>query len=321
MVLESVLKKTSALFAAMLIMAAVWGVRHVPGAGLQMVVFAFLSSAALCSKSDFNVRTLRCIQLVTGAALAQLLIGSFADYPMMRIIVSMLVSFFVLALMPERQSAVIVLLIGYLSLLSPPGLTAALNRCADIALAGAAVLAVTTLCNLFEPGGTENAAAESAYTLRQAVIITAELTVGSIIFQWSNHEQMAWIMLTVIFVRMAENPQNSIESLVKQRIAAVPLGIIAGGIYLACFDSTSVQMIYIVPFSGMFCFFMLYLKNDYFIFTFLFIFTLTVFTDWMLGSSKRFYFTDIMLSRSVAAMIGGALLLLGKKFMQKESVS
>ena len=321
MVLESVLKKTSALFAAMLIMAAVWGVRHVPGAGLQMVVFAFLSSAALCSKSDFNVRTLRCIQLVTGAALAQLLIGSFADYPMMRIIVSMLVSFFVLALMPERQSAVIVLLIGYLSLLSPPGLTAALNRCADIALAGAAVLAVTTLCNLFEPGGTENAAAESAYTLRQAVIITAELTVGSIIFQWSKHEQMAWIMLTVIFVRMAENPQNSIESLVKQRIAAVPLGIIAGGIYLACFDSTSVQMIYIVPFSGMFCFFMLYLKNDYFIFTFLFIFTLTVFTDWMLGSSKRFYFTDIMLSRSVAAMIGGALLLLGKKFMQKESVS
>jgi hypothetical protein len=109
--------------------------------------------------------------------------------------------------------------------------------------------------------------------------------------------------------------------LVKARIAAPPLGILAGGMFLGCFNATNYQMIYIIPFSGTLAFFLLYLKNNYFAFTFLFMFTLTLFTDWMLGTNSRFHFTNIMLSRCISTVIGAILLLCGKNLMQKEDDS
>ena len=317
---DAVLKKSSALLAAMLTMAAAWSLMHLPGAGLQMVVFAFLVSAALCNTADSARRVQDCVLMVCGAAAAQFLFGITADFPLMRIILAMLFSFLILSEMPDRQMAVIVLLIGFLTLFSPPGVTAALDRSMDLVVSGGVVLLVTSLSNAFRCEAAETAEPEP-YTIRQAAVIAAELTAGFIIAQSLKHEQMAWIMLTILFIHMAENPQDSPAGLVKQRIVATPLGILAGGLYLASFSSTNYRMIYIVPFTGTLSFFMLYLKNDYFIFTFLFIFTLTLFSDWMLGCDSRFHFADIMLARSIAAAIGGVLLLCGRNFMQKEAVT
>ena len=317
---DAVLKKSSALLAAMLTMAAAWSLMHLPGAGLQMVVFAFLVSAALCNTADLARRVRDCVLMVCGAAAAQFLFGITADFPLVRIILVALFSFFILSEMPDRQMAVIVLLIGFLTLFSPPGVTAALNRSMDLVVSGGVVLLVTTLSNAFRRDAAETPADEP-YTIRQAAVVTAELTAGFIISQLLKHEQMAWIMLTILFIHMAENPQSSLAGLVKQRVAATPLGILAGGLYLACFGSTNYRMIYIVPLSGTLSFFMLYLKNDYFIYTFLFIFTLTLFSDWMLGSGSRFHFADIMLARSIAAAIGGVLLLCGRNFIRKEAVT
>ena len=321
MLFDMVLKKTSALLAAMLTIAAALSFLHLPGANLQMAAFAFLSSAALCSLSDFNLRTQYCILMIAGAAAVQFLIGITGNHPLLRIIFSILFSFFILFEMPDRQLAVIVLIVGCLTLFAPPGVTASLNRCMDIVFAGTAVLLVTSASNIFRSDLPDTTPTLRPYTVAQAAVITAELAAGFIIFQISGHEQAAWIMLTILFIHMAENPRSALPDLVRWRIIATPLGILAGGLFLACFNSTNYQLIYLVPLTGTLSFFMLYLKNDYFLFTFLFIFTLTLFTDWMLGTGSRFHFTDILLTRSAAAMIGGVLLLCGKNLMPKESAS
>ena len=316
---DTVLKKSSALFAAMLTMAVAWSFLHLPYADMQMVTFAFLSSAALCTISDFRTRLKNCIEMTCAAAVAQFIISITADYPLLEIIASTLFSFFILAVMPDRQNAIIVLIAGFLTLFASPGVSQALNRCADIVFSGTVVLLVTTLSNIF--GGKSTApAAGKPYTLRQSAAISVEIALGFVIVHMWKHPQAAWIILTVLFIHMAENPLNSVAGLVQQRIAAVPLGILAGGFYLACFNTTSCQMIYIVPVTGTLCFFLLYLKNDYFIFSFLFIFTLTLFTDWMLGTGKRFHFADVMIVRSMATVIGGVLLLCGKNLMQKDTM-
>ena len=75
MLLDVVLKKTSALLAAMLTMTAAWSLLHLPGANLQRVAFAFLSSAALCTVSVFRTRMRYCIFMICGAA------GNGSDVP------------------------------------------------------------------------------------------------------------------------------------------------------------------------------------------------------------------------------------------------
>lgn len=119
---------------------------------------------------------------------------------------------------------------------------------------------------------------------------------------------------------MAKSPRTAIVKLSKQRLAATPLGIFLGGIYLASLCNLNYRWIYIVPLSGTLAFFVLYAKNDYFWFTVLFMFSLTVFTDWMLGTGNRFHFAEVMLFRSLATVIGGILLLTGKNLMQKDDI-
>lgn len=321
MLLEAVLKKSSALLAAMLVMAAAWWLLHFPGASMQMIVFAFLSASALCNIPRSEIRIQRGFQMVCGASAAQFLLGITADCPLARIIISAVISFYTLTLIKNRQSAIIILLITYLSFLSPAGFSASLNRSVDILFSGITVIAVTALCNIFVSDIQPETTAGKPYTMRQAAVITAELTAGTIIFEVAKHEQSAWIMLTILFIHMAETPSLKIPELVKQRIAATIPGILLGGIYLAGFGNSNYRAIYIVPVTGTLSFFMLYLKNDYFIFTLLFMFTLTVFTDWMLGTCHRFHFNDILFVRSLATITGGVLLLCGKNMMQKESAA
>ena len=98
MLFDPVLKKTSALLSAMLLMAAAWSFLRLPGASMQMATFAFLSSAALCNIPDLNSRIRRCVQMVCGTAAMQFFIGSTANYPLVRLIVCILCSFIILTI-------------------------------------------------------------------------------------------------------------------------------------------------------------------------------------------------------------------------------
>ena len=316
---DAALKKSSALLAAMLTMGAAWCVMHLPGSDLLMVTFAFLASADLCDVSDFNLKLQRCFRMVCYAAAAQFMIGITADYPIARSLLALPFSFFILATMQEKQDALIALLIAGLSLSSSSGFTAAVDRCINIASGGAVAVAVTTVSNLFIHGNFKKTSPEQPYSFRQAAIISAEITTAFIIAQLFKHEQFYWAIPTIIFVHMAESQSNPLPALVKERIIATPAGILSGGLALGCFNDTSIDMIYIVPVTGTLSFFMLYLKNDYFIFTFLFMLTLTVFTDWMLGTGSRFHFAEITFVRTLATVIGGILVLCGKNFMQEDT--
>ena len=319
MLFDDVLKKSSALLAAMLTMSVAWCCFHLPGANLSMVTFAFLSASALCdiSKSDLRIR--RSLELIGGTVVTQIAIGALSDYPIIQLVISSILSYLILSTMPDRQTAIIVLLIAFLSLQAPPGLTAALERSIDMSVAGIAVLAVTSLCSLFAPDIPGEVYCDNPFSLRESAIMSAELAVGFIISLLLKHEQAVWIMLTILFIHMAETPRSPLPALVRMRIAATPVGILLGGLYLAGFGSLNYRASYIVPLSGTLGFFLLYLKNDYFLFTLLFMFTLTVFSDWMLGTSHRFHFTEILFVRSLATVIGGILLLSGKNLMEKEA--
>ena len=319
--LDAAMKKSSALLAAMLIMAAAWSLLHLPGANLQMVTFAFLSASALCNVPDFNTRLNRCLQMVAASAAAQFMIGITADYPAARILIDLLLTFFILIAIPEKPNAIIVLLVANLALFAPPGYSASLNRSMDIAMAGMAVLLVTTLNNVLIPPSLQTAKRPISCSFREAAVISAEVTIGFIIAQLFDHEQFYWIILTILFIHLSATPANPLPRLVKSRIAATPLGIFLGGLYLACFNTTGDRMIYIIPITGTLGFFMLYLRNDYFLFTLLFMFSLTLFTDWMLGTYHRYHFAEVLIIRTLATVTGGILLLCGKNLMQKEAVS
>ena len=320
---DAVLKKCSALLAAVLIMATAWSLLRLPGSNLQMVTFAFLSSAALCNTTGLNERIKQCIQIVGWAATIQFLFSITANYPLIRINISALCSFLTLIAIPDKSHSTIILLTALLALSAPSGFTAALNRSLDIVFAGIVVLAVTTLCNLFvhQDESAPPAPAAPRYSIRQAAAVTAEITIGFIISLLINHKQAVWIMLTTIFILMSESSQLPAAKIVPERIVATPLGILFAGIYLATLCNIDYRWCYIVPFTGTLGFFILYLKKDYSLFTFLFMFTVSVFNDWMLGTGKSFHFAEIMFVRSLATVIGGTLVLCGKFFMLKEKTS
>lgn len=320
MLFDTVLKKTSSLFAAILVMTSAWSMMHLPGANLQMVTFALLGSSALCSVYDFKERIKLCTLITLEAAAAQFCLGITADLLLVRIIVSTSCAFLILLYTPDRQLAVIALLTTYLALFAPSGFSDSLNRSIDLVFSGAVILFISQIGNMFLSDSSKSGPRQP-YSLRESAIITAELAIGFIIYTISKHEQFAWIIMSILFIHMAETPNKSLSELAIQRITATLFGILAGGIYLATFCSINYRMIYIVPITGTLSFFLLYLKNNYFIFTFLFMFTITIFSDWMLGAASRFNFTEVMFTRSTATLIGGVLLLCGKNLMQKESVS
>lgn len=316
MLFDMVLKKTSALLMAILLMAIAWCFMRLPGSNFQMVTFAILSATAICNISSFNVRLKRCMQMVCSTAFLQFIISITANYPLIRVAASMLISFFILLWIPNKRCAVTSLIATYLALFAPSGLVAGINRSVDILCSGLSVLLVTSLDNLSSDHTPPTT--EIPYTLKESVIISIEIAIGFVIALLIKHEQANWVMLTSLFIHLSESPQTPLSALAKWRIIATPLGILSAGLFLAGFVSNNYRMIYIVPVTGTLGFFLLYLRNDYFMFTFLFMFTMTLFSDWMLGNYNRFHFTELMFTRSLATAVGGILLLTGRHFAKEE---
>ena len=317
MLSDTVVKKTSALLMAILLMAIAWSFMRLPGSNFQMVTFAVLSATALCNISGFELRLKRTFQMICATAILQFIISITANFPLIRVVISSLFSFVILLWIPNKRCAVTSLIAGFLALFAPTGLSAGLNRSIDIICSGLSVLFVTSLDKL-SPDDTPPAT-EIPYTLKEAAIISAEIAIGFVIAILFKHEQANWIMLTSLFLHLSESPQSPLPTLAKHRIIATPLGILLAGLYLAGLVADNYRMIYIIPVTGTLGFFLLYLKNDYFMFTFLFMFTMTLFSDWMQGNYNRFHFAELMFSRTLATAIGGILILSGKYFMKEDA--
>ena len=262
----SAFKRTAVLFSAMLMMAALWGLIRIPGANLQMIVFAFLASSLLVENRFFSARLRDAVIWACYCAAIQFLISVTCETPLLQMLLTSILAYVVFVSLPDHRTGCMVMLVGYLALFAPTGWEEAVDRSMDIFAGILIVMAVTTLWNI----GLERreiTTVSMQYTFCQAAMLAAELGVGMLIFRLLDLAQGPWVMLTVIFIRMSETPGASTAKLALQRIFAVPLGIIAGGFLLETFCRVDERFTCLIPLIGASGFFMLYENGDFFLFT------------------------------------------------------
>lgn len=315
MFLISAFKRTVVLLSAMLMMAALWGFLRIPGANLQMIVFAFLASSLLIESRFFSVRLHDAVIWACYGASVQFLLSVTCEMPFLQTILSAGLVYFVFSTLPDHRVGCMIMLVGYLAFFAPAGWVAAVNRSMDLFTGIIIIMAVTALWNIGLERKEQNSISMK-YSPYQAGMLAAELGVGILLFRLLGLAQGPWIMLTVIFIRMSETPGEATTKLAFQRIFAVPLGIITGGFLLDTFCRVDERFIYLIPLIGASGFFMLYKNGDFFLFSYIFMITLTMFSNWMAGPYQRFDFWEIFFSRTVATLLGASLELLFPPFRQ-----
>ena len=109
---------------------------------------------------------------------------------------------------------------------------------------------------------------------------------------------------------MSKTSDSPGEKLAWQRIWAVPAGIIIGGFLLGTFYQIDYRFIWLLPFIGATGFFILYNSGNFFLFSIIFMITLTFFADWLTGDGNRFNFWNNFFARTAATWIGAVIELL-----------
>ncbi len=306
---RSAVCRTAVLFAAILLISAARGFFRMPDTGMPVIVFTFLTSALLTGVAPFSRRAGTAVILALYASAAQFLTAVTAVMPLLQIITSAVFAFFTFSTLSDRRAGCIVMITGYLALSAQPGFLPAAGRCMDI-FAGVIIIAAVTSFPGMENG-------ENITVFRQTsgvqwyrnILLAAELAAGNLLAQLLQLKQGVWVMLTILFISMSETTPESGKRLAVQRAAAVPAGIIAGGFLLETFCSIDYRFVYLVPVLGAAGFFILYNYGDFFIFSVVFMLTLTVFSDWMSGTYQPFHFKDTFISRSLSTLLGALLVI------------
>ena len=302
--------RTLVLLSAMLTISVAWGVLRIPDTDLPVAAFTFLTSAFLADESSFRARTAMALVLALYSSAAQLLIAVTPGLPVLQITLSTCFAFFTFASLPDFRAGCIVLLTGYLSFFAPSGFLSACGRAIDIFCGIIVILVITALCGLNK---TQTQIKYSPCSIRKSVALAAQLGAGNLIFQLFQLDQGPWIMLTILFITMAETPEASEKKLALQRIFAVPAGIIAGGFLLSTFSRIDPRLVYLVPFIGAAGFFFLYKQGNFFLFSLIFMVTITVFSDWMTGAYTQVHFRETLMARSLSSLIGAILTVIFRK--------
>ena len=305
--------RTILLISSMLLMAAVWAAGRIPGANFLLVTFTFLSTALLVDVVPFQKRLLWALSMACGASAVQFLFSILHDLPAVQVIASAVLAYVVFLISPDHRAGCIVLITGYLAFSAPSGWLLALDRCAGIGIGVIVIMLITSLGDAGKRGGGVEVTG-MPYSPYQALVLASELGLGTLLCRLFQLKQGAWIMLTILFISMSRTPHLPVKRLVFQRILAVPLGIIIGGFLLESFFRLDYRLFYLVPFIGAVGFFILYNYGDFFLFSIIFMLTLTLLSDWLTGPYHRFHFWDSFLSRSAATLLGALLEL----FMQSD---
>ena len=304
MVSISAVNRTAILLTAMVLMAALWGLGRIPEANLLMVVFTFLSSAVLCDIESFDERLRMALVMACFASAAQFLISVSDRFPFLQAVMIMGLTYFSFVILPDFRFGCIVMITGCQAFSAPHGFVAAAGRCVDIFTGIFIIMAVTFCANTGSAQGKKILQLRNSYTPSQALTLALELGLGTLLFRMLDLKQGAWIMLTVLFIRMSVSPRSSGEKLAFQRILAIPLGIMLGGFLLGTFYRVDYRFIWLLPFVGAVGFFILYNYGNFFVFSIFFIITLTLFSDWLAGPVHPFHFWDNLLFRGIATFLG-----------------
>ena len=301
----SALDRTAVLLSGCLLMAALWSIVRVPDANFLMIVFTCLGAALLGDEPSFRKRVVKTLIWALYGGTVQFLISLSVGEAFFQLLIPTAAGWFTFRTLPDSRAACIVMLTGFLATFAPPGFDAAAGRCADIFAGALIILAVTAFDSSRERKTPLPQRAGSSP--RQALLIAAELGTGGVVSLLLQLSQGAWIMLTILFINMNKTPRDSGTKLALQRIFSVPLGIILGGLLLSTFYRIDQRFIWLLPFIGATAFYVLYSRGDFFIFSMIFMMTVTLFTDLMSGTYQRFDFWESFFSRSVATLIGALI--------------
>ncbi len=306
----SAFKRTAVLLLSILFMAAVWGVGRVPGASLQMITFACLSSALLVDISSFRTRVKYATIWACYGSVGQFFISVTSQFPLLQMFFSTLFAYFTFLTLPDYRSGCVVLLTGYLAVSAPPEFLIAIDRIINIFIGMISVLLITAPVGMKPDAKDGELPVTIRYSAHQALILAAQLGIGTLIFHLFRLQQGVWIMMTILFVNLSKPPDSTGAKLAYQRIFAVPAGIILGGFLLSAFFRIDSRLVWLLPFIGASGFFILYNYGNFFLFSVVFMVTMTFFADLMSGPYQEFHLWNSFFSRSLSTFAGAICVLL-----------
>lgn len=316
---QQALVRTLILLSGALSIAFVWAYSWMPQGNLLIVVFSFLSAVKI-SEYPLREKQLQVLAAITaGAVTMQFTVSAVNHCQLLDLFLPPLAGYMLLRTLPPG-TAYLILLTGFLAYPAPAGAWAALERSIDILIAAVVVMAVTLLWSgkLPKPALPD---AEAPLPRRQALLESLIIFCALVLCKLLAMPQGIWIVLTVIFIYMIRQPGESNQSLIRQRIFSVPLGIMLGGIYSGSAVIMDYRLAYLMPLIGAAGFFMLYYRHNFFSFSLFFMFAFTIYADWMSGTFSTFNFAQLLIARTLATAIGAAILLFLEKLASISSDS
>ena len=303
--------RTFILAVTALVMIFVWSFFRMPDAVLAVVVFAFLSAVRISDFASTEKRLQVLVSLIAGTSALQYIISATDHLAFLNVLLPALTGGVVLKTM-EPASAYQVLLTGFLTYSASSGAYAAAERFFDILLAGLVAWLVSSFAGIKD---LQNEPEKPEKTLPTGKVLIETFTIfcAAFLYRFLSMPQGIWIVLTVIFIYMVQSPEERTVFLVKQRIFSVPAGIMLGGLFSGAVVMLDYRLAYSSLLFGATGFFMLYYRHDFFWFSLFFMFAFTVCADWMSGTLRDFHFMQFLFARSLATLIGAALLLIIEK--------
>ena len=301
--------RAGALLTAAGLMASCWCFFRLPYGNLQSTTFCFLAASVLFDLSSAEKRTWLLLKMAAAAGTLQFLIGLFRQDKILLAVLPPLTAWWVFRSLP-RVAGCVMCIAGYLGFFAPGGFLPALDRLMEIAIGLPVVLAATAL---FHSSEAEPDSSDEPFTGREAAVLALLLGVGTWLAEAMKMAQGPWIMLTILFICQFAYGSGNFTDASLVRIAAVPIGLLLGGIYMGCFTYFNYRCIWLLILFGALGFYQLYLTGSYFLFTVWFMMAFSIYADWSTGDCRRFHFAELLFWRSAATVIGAGMLMFFRK--------
>ena len=289
----------------------IWVCLRMPEGNLLIAVFTLLSAVRISDTASLKRRFKLLAGMMIASSILQYIISATYNIQLLNILLPPATGYFILRTMPTA-SAYPVLLTGFMTYSAHPGAYAAAQRIIDIIIAGSAAWVITWSATFNIRSRQDK---NSGEPLAPGEVFIKSLTIfcAVLLYKILSIPQGIWIVLTIIFIYIARQPGQHSSELVRQRIFSVPLGILLGGLYSASAVVLDYRLAYLAPLIGAAGFFALYSRHDFFSFSLLFMAAFTVCADWLDGTFREFNFWQLLFARSLATLIGTAVLLLVEK--------
>ena len=298
------LHHTAAQLTAAGLMTICWCCFRLPHGNLQSEAFCFLAASAVFGLPEAKKRFRLLLEMAGAAGILQFEIGLFRNDKILLAVLPALSAGWILRSLP-RGAGCSMCIAGYLAFFAEGGFLPALDRLAAIVIGIPLILAAAAF---FHSDHAGPAGDSEPFTVRESAVLALLLGTGTWISEAAKMAQGAWIMLTVLFICQFAYGSGKFTESSLGRIAAVPVGLLLGGVYMGCLTYFNYRCIWLLILFGALGFYQLYRTGSFFLFTVWFMMAFSVYADWSTGDCRRFHFGELLFWRTAATLIGASLL-------------